>query len=307
MDTVFPADTHFTWWREENEHVNGPGVIDMKGGLVVGIFALLAIAENALMDGLPVKFIFNSEEEVGSPVSRFMIAEEARKSAMAFVLECGGLQGEVVTGRKGRMGLRLEVSGRAGHAAGPGNKASAILSLAQHIISLETVNDRQPGVSVNVGQIQGGVGPNSVPDHAWAAVDVRFADRDGERWFQEQLDAIVHSRTMRGTSTKVVVVSSRPLMEQSRGNRSLFRVAAAQAEALKIPILEEFRSGVSDANIIAAQGIPVLDGMGPLGDLDHSDREYLIVDSLVERCQLLAMTIIECWRRFQTWGHIFDL
>ena len=116
-DTVFPQDTTFNWWREDQENVYGPGVIDMKGGLVAGIYALKALHAQKLLDDIPLRFIFNPDEEIGSPCSRDLIISEARKSVMAFVLECGGLTGEVVTGRKGRIGVKLEAFGKAGHAA----------------------------------------------------------------------------------------------------------------------------------------------------------------------------------------------
>ena len=111
MDTIFPEDSSFRGWREDEKHLYGPGVIDMKGGLVVGIFALRALEALGLLRELPVTWIFNSEEEIGSPVSRPLFAAEAKRSAMAFVLECGGMQGEIVTGRKGRLGLKLTARG----------------------------------------------------------------------------------------------------------------------------------------------------------------------------------------------------
>lgn len=292
MDTVFPADTHFTWWREGEGRINAPGVYDMKGGLVVGIFALRALAAAGRADDLPLRFVFNSEEEVGSPVSRHLIATEARRSSMAFVLEGGGTEGGVVTARKGRWGLRMEVRGRAGHAAKSGpDKASAVTALARHVLALEELNRLEPGVTVNVGRVEGGIGPNSVPETALAEVDVRFIDSEGEAWFEERLHAILADASVPGTSASVTTVTRRPPMPAVEANRALYRLAEAQAAFLGIPISEEHRAGVSDANLIAAEGTPVLDGLGPVGDLDHSDREYILADTLVKRCQLLALTL----------------
>ncbi len=305
MDTVFPADTHFTDWHEGNNKVIGPGVIDMKGGLVVGIYALKALAAEGLIEHLPIKFLFNSEEEVGSPASDSWIEAQARRSAMAFVLECGGMDGQIVTGRKGRLGLTIEVAGQAGHAATiTKNKASAILALAHHIVALEALNTGRSGLTVNVGQIQGGMGPNSVPEKAWAAVDVRYLNTKEKTGFQQSLDDIITRPVVQGTHTSVETVSDRPPMVQSDQNRALYKVAAQQAELLNIAIKEEVRAGASDANLIAAQDTPVLDGLGPIGDCDHSDREYMFIDSLVQRCQLLTLTILDCWQRFQT-GNLF--
>ena len=165
MDTIFPAESAFRGWREDERNFYGPGVIDMKGGIVAGIFALKALAALGLLKDLPVTWIFNSEEEIGSPVSQALFTTEAKRSAMAFVLEPGGSRGEVTTGRKGRLGLEIFARGVAGHAAQVvEGKKSAILDIAQVIIDLEGFNGTYPGVSVNVGQTAGGITPNSVPD-----------------------------------------------------------------------------------------------------------------------------------------------
>ena len=305
-DTVFPQDTTFNWWREDQENVYGPGVIDMKGGLVAGIYALKALHAQKLLDDIPLRFIFNPDEEIGSPCSRDLIISEARKSVMAFVLECGGLTGEVVTGRKGRIGVKLEAFGKAGHAAFISeNKPSAILALAHKIIALEALNNQYHGLTVNVGQISGGIGSNTVPDYACADVDARFINAAGSDFFKERLATITVESVIPGTSVQARVVSSRPPMEQREKNRALFKVAAEQAHELHLPIAEEFRQGVSDANTIALEQTPVIDGLGPIGSFDHSDQEFMIKDSLVQRCQLLTLSILEAWQRYRA-GRLFS-
>lgn len=306
MDTVFPEDTAFNWWREDEENAYGPGVIDMKGGLVAGIYALKALKDQGLLDDIPLRFIFNPDEEIGSPCSQDIIASEARKSAMAFVLECGGLSGEVVTGRKGRIGVRLEVFGKAGHAAfASQDKPSAILALAHKIIALEALNRQVEGLTVNVGQIRGGIGANTVAEYASADVDIRIIDASGADFFRERLAAIVEETIISETFARAEIISSRPPMEQTEKNRSLFRVVADQARKLNLPIQEEFRQGVSDANIVASENIPVIDGLGPIGSQDHSDREFMLKESLIQRCQLVALSIVEAWQRYRT-GELFN-
>ncbi len=146
MDTVFAADTDFTAYREDDTQAYGPGVIDMKGGLVAGIFALKALSAVDLLKRIPLVFVFNSDEEVGSRRSLALIRKEARKSACAFVLEAGGLNGEVVTARKGNLSATLIVNGRAGHAAFAGaDKASAILEMAYKTLAIEALNDPDRG------------------------------------------------------------------------------------------------------------------------------------------------------------------
>jgi glutamate carboxypeptidase len=294
MDTVFPENTDFNWYKENTTHCYGPGVIDMKGGLVVGIFALKALDSIGLLEKNPITFIFNSDEEIGSPGSGELIKSEAKKSACAFVLECGGLDGEIVTGRKGNLSVKLDVFGKSGHAAFAGkHKASAILELAHKTIDLESLNDNDKGITVNVGTIQGGLGPNTVPEHAFARMDFRFVAQKDDKFLRKTISKIAGAQKIPHTRADFEIISSRPPMEQTPANRNLFQTVKTVAKRLGLPIQEEFRSGVSDANIIAQQNIPVLDGLGPIGAKDHSKDEYMIKASLLQRSILLACSIIE--------------
>ena len=295
MDTVFPKDTDFNSFREDSTKCYGPGVIDMKGGLVAGIFALKALDSLGLLKKIPITFIFNSDEEIGSPSSRKLIKAEAQKSSFAFVLECGGLKGEVVTGRKGNLSLKLNVIGKAGHAAFAGqDKASAILELAYKTIDFESLNDFEQGVTVNVGKVKGGIGPNTVSGHATAHIDFRFVEQKDHSFLKEKISEIAARPKTPQTSTNFEIISSRPPMDQTDANRKLFQAVKGVADKLDFPVREEFRNGVSDANIIAEQGIPVLDGLGPAGANDHSKDEYMIKESLLQRATLLACSLVEC-------------
>lgn len=299
MDTAFPEDTGFNWFKKDNNRCYGPGVIDMKGGLVVGIFALKALDSLGLLKNIPITFIFNSDEEIGSPSSKTLIASEAKKSAFAFVLECGGLKGEVVTGRKGNLSLKLDVFGKAGHAAFAGKgKGSAILEIAHKIIDFESLNDIERGITVNAGTIKGGVGPNTVPEYATARIDFRFADQKDHNFAKEKISEIADSHKTPHTHTRFKIVSHRPPMEQTHANRKLFQTVKTVSQRLGFSINQEFRSGVSDANNIAEQDIPVLDGLGPSGANDHSKDEYMIKSSLAKRSALLACAIIECQQKY---------
>ena len=306
MDTIFPADSPFRGWREDEENYYGPGVVDMKGGIVAGIFALKALAALGLLRDLPVTWVFNSEEEIGSPVSRTLFAAEAKQSAMAFVLEPGGSRGEVTTGRKGRLGMKIFARGVAGHAAQVvEGKKSAILDLARVIVELEGLNGTYPGVSVSVGLMAGGITSNSVPDAAWATIDVRSADTEGFAYFRSRLDELLERRTREGMELAVEAVTEVPVMEATEANKTLFAIVAREAQRLGIPAVEQFRAGASDANVIAAAGTPVVDGLGPLGGHGHSDREYLIRESLVQRSALLALSLLTAWRRYEA-GTLFS-
>ncbi len=294
MDTVFPFDTPFNDYKEDETRCFGPGVADMKGGLVVGIFALKALCHAGLIHKNAITFIFNSDEEIGSPSSRKLIREEAQKIDLAYVLEAGGLSGEIVSGRKGNMSICLEVEGEAGHAAFAGkNKASAILELAHKTIAIEHLNDPEKGISANVGTIEGGLGPNTIAQHAKAAVDFRYLTMGEDERLKTKINKIVAGQTIPGTRSKMTINSSRPSMPQTRANTELFNKIKAIGDELGIHVAAELRQGVSDANIIAKEGIPVIDGLGPIGAKDHSEDEYIQKSSMQER-SILFGNILAC-------------
>jgi glutamate carboxypeptidase len=294
MDTVFPVNSPFDWFRVDGGKCFGPGTADMKGGLVVALFALKLLAARRLLPDIPLLFLLNSEEEIGSPVSGPVIVDLARKSAAALVFECGGGQGEVVTARKGKLGLHLEIKGQAGHAGYPGDaKASALLELAHKIIALEQLNGLIPGLTVNVGKAGGGSGPNVVPEYAMAEIDVRLPGRTAEKALMNEVGKVEKRNRVAGVQSSFHTVGGRPMMPATAGNLALWERLQRQAGSLGLSIASEQRGGVSDANTIAAQGTPVLDGMGPVGGGDHSQDEYILHHSLAQRTALAALLIAD--------------
>jgi glutamate carboxypeptidase len=299
MDTVFPPDSGFTTYSEDAERAYGPGVIDMKGGLVAGLYALKALDAHGALDDLPVAFVFNSDEEIGSPDSRELILEEAKRAAMALVFECSGPEGETVTGRKGKAGFRLAVTGKAGHSGNlAGDKPSAVLELARKVVALEDLNDPERGLSVNVGRMEGGTGPNSVAAQAEALIDCRYRLAEDRDALMARVAEICAGAGVPGTSNDLQLLAERSPMEPSEGNRILYDMAARHALELGLEIKEDYRGGVSDANLIASAGVPVLDGLGPAGEFDHSPREYMLKSSLAERAALSALTLLTGWLHF---------
>ena len=297
MDTVFPEDTDFNWYKADKEKSYGPGVVDMKGGLVVGIYALKALDALGFLKQIPLTFVFNSDEEIGSRSSMELIQKEANSSAFAFVLEAGGLENQIVTGRKGNLTIELHVVGKAGHAAfATRSKPSAILEMAHKIIELESLNDFDKGITINVGKIDGGIGSNTIAEFANAQVDFRFVNPSDLKHLEEKVFDIAAKVVIQETQSRVDFITGRPPMPQNPGNHGLFETVAGIAERMGYPVKEEFRFGVSDANFIADLNIPVLDGLGPIGGRDHSREEYMIKESLPQRTLLLACSIIECWR-----------
>ncbi len=300
MDTVFPRDMGFDSYKEDDKKIYGPGVIDMKGGLVTAVYTIKALSHCGLLDTIPVVLFCNSEEEKGSPESKILLRKEAEKTVLALVFECGGMKGECVTGRKGKLGFTIKVKGKAGHAAFAGrDKASSILELSHKIIALEKLNDPAKQLIVNVGKVKGGIGPNTVAEDAVAQVDCRFVTpEDKDNCFAE-IKKIVAENIVNGVSASYEIPSSRNVMQASKKNRKILKLFKENAALLHQSIGEEFRSGVSDANTLSGCGIPVLDGLGPIGKFDHSDKEYMIKKSLPERTRLTAITLFDLYQRHQ--------
>ena len=242
MDTVFPEDTDFDWYREDTTKIYGPGVIDMKGGLVVTMSAVRALAETGLLEQIPLVLVFNSDEEIGSPTSIPLIEELARGACCGLVTECGGLEGQVVTGRRGKTGYRLDVQGQAGHAAFAGrDKASAILELCRLVPEIENLNDAETGQVVNVGVIEGGVGQNSVAEHAGALIDSRFCSAEQGETLQRNIYQLTAVPRIPGTRSRITVTNRRPVMIQSAANQKLYAIIRQQAGKLGIQKSDELR------------------------------------------------------------------
>jgi len=297
MDTVFPEDTDFHWYKADNDKSYGPGVVDMKGGLVVGIYALKTLHKLGLLKQIPITFIFNSDEEIGSRNSIDLIQREANSSAFAFVLEAGGLENEIVTGRKGNLTIEIHIEGKAGHAAfASKDKPSAILEMAHKIIAFEALNDFEKGITINVGKIEGGIGSNTIPEFSSAQVDFRFIDPSDLRNLEVKVSEMANEVVVPGTQSRVDFITGRPPMQQNQDNKRLFQTTADIANHMGYPVKEQYRFGVSDANFIADLKVPVIDGLGPIGGRDHSRDEYMIKESLLKRTILLTCSIIECWR-----------
>lgn len=298
MDTVYPREMMFNQYHEDDTRAYGPGVIDMKGGLVTAIFCLKALSSAGLLEKIPLTFICNSDEEKGSLTSKELLRREASQSLLALVFECGGPKGEVVTGRRGKIGFHIEITGQAGHSAFVGeNKASSILELAHKIITLEKLNNPERQIVINVGQIKGGIGPNTVAEKAEAQIDCRFSTEEDGQYCLTQFEKILNDCTIPRTRSTYRTTSSRSVMKANESNRKLFQLFRKQAQLLNQPIDEENRAGVSDANTLANCGLPVLDGLGPIGKYDHSKKEYMIKESLPARTRLVALSLFEIYQR----------
>ncbi|TVT56623.1 M20 family metallopeptidase [Amycolatopsis rhizosphaerae] len=288
-DTVWPAGTLAEWpYTVDGDTASGPGVFDMKAGLVQAVWGLRALAHTG-HEAPPVRLVLTGDEEIGSPVSRPVIERACADAAAVLVFE-GSASGALKTARKGVGIFELTVTGREAHAGlEPEKGASAIDELARAVLALHALNDRETGTSVNVGLVRGGTASNVVAGRAWAQVDVRVRSRAEE----SRIDAALTALSTRDSRAGLRIAGgwNRPVMERSEGIAALAALAEAAAGRLGRTLGEAAVGGASDGNFVAALGVAVLDGIGAVGDGAHARHEHVSIPALAERAAVAAAVI----------------
>ncbi|WP_026370529.1 M20 family metallopeptidase [Kallotenue papyrolyticum] len=288
FDTVYPRGTLVQQpIAQRDGGLFGPGVLDMKGGLLMGCLAIEALQALDRRPRRPVWFLCTGDEEVGSPDARPWIERYAREAAAVLVLEAAGNGGALKTARKGVGLYELVVTGRAAHAGvAPEQGRSALLELAHQIIWLHTLNDAAQGTTVNVCVAQGGTATNVVPAEARAAINIRVRTLAEA----ERIAAALQARqaVLDGVTLCFSGGLNRPPMERSAAIARLFARAQALARELGFELSETETGGGSDGNFTAALGVPTLDGLGPVGGGAHARHEHVQLASLAPRTALLA-------------------
>jgi glutamate carboxypeptidase len=291
MDTVFdPGTAAERPFRLEGDRAFGPGVTDMKAGLLAGLHAIGALHEAGVRPS--ITFVANPDEEIGSPFSTSFIRELAPQHDAVLVLECARANGDIVSARKGIADYHVTFSGRAAHAGvEPEKGRSAILAAAHSIIELHALNGRWPTVTVNTGVIHGGTRPNVVPAVCEIKVDLRAATADAFQAAAAEIERIVGEPRVPDVRVEHRRTAGHPPMEKSDASARLVALAVGIASELGFDLRDAATGGASDANTTAALGIPTVDGLGPVGGDDHSIDEWLDVTSIVPRTTLLAALI----------------
>jgi len=286
LDTVWPLGTLKCMpCRVGHSRLWGPGTLDMKAGVAMALTALEILSEAGLLDR-EIVLLLNSEEEVGSPVSRPITERLAAECEAVFVLEpAQGLAYK--TARKGTGNWRLAIKGVAAHAGVDFEKgASALLELARVMETVSDWTDLKKGLTVSVGAAGGGTKTNVIPAEAWAEVDVRIA-RTGDGSRLERRFANLKATDKR-CSVEVTGGINRPPMERTPGTVRLYQRARALAAELGFALDEAATGGASDGNFTSALGIPTLDGMGAVGEGAHAAHESILIEHLAPRTALLA-------------------
>lgn len=290
MDTVWPDGTaEARPFRIDGERGLGPGVSDAKSGLLAGVEAVEALRALGFDGYGSVTFVCNPDEEAGSPFSGPTIRELAVASGVAFVLEAGRENGDIVSQRKGITTVRVELTGRSAHAGvEPERGRHAVLDGALKAVDLQALNGELPGATVNVGVLSGGTRPNVVPEACMMEIDVRAWDEPVLAEVRERVVRIVTAPKVPGVEARVDVEIEYPPMELRPSTERLVELAGQIAGELGFELAGAATGGGSDANVIAAAGTPVLDGLGPVGGDDHGPDEWVDLESTPARVALLA-------------------
>jgi glutamate carboxypeptidase len=290
MDTVWPEGTAAERpFRVDRQRAYGPGVSDAKSGLLTGIEAVDTLRRAGEDTFGFVTFVCNPDEEAGSPFSGSTIAEIAKDSDVAYVLEAGRENGDIVSQRKGLVTIRADFSGRAAHAGvEPERGRHAVLDAATKTLELQAMNGTMEGVTVNVGVLSGGARPNVVPEQCRMEVDIRAWDATTLTRATEQVRSALERPQVDGVRTVVHVNIEYPPMEQHPATERLVELAGEFARDLGFELHAASTGGGSDANVVSSLGTPVLDGLGPIGGDDHSPDEWVDLTSVAPRAAILA-------------------
>lgn len=288
LDTVYPVGTLRTMpFRVSGGRAFGPGTFDMKGGLVLALFAMDALREAGVRPAKRIVFFWDSDEEIGSHTSRKLIQAEARRSDAVLVLEPALGTDGVKTERKGVGTAEIIVHGLASHAGiDPAAGVNAVHELALQIERLMKMNEPSRGITVQATVISGGTASNVVPAEARAQVDVRCARLADVVRVNRRLQAM--RPILKGAKIEVRGGINRPPLERTAGVRKLFAHAQAVAREMGIELREGSTGGGSDGNFTAALGVPTLDGLGVVGDGAHALNEHVVIGKMAERAALIA-------------------
>jgi len=292
-DTVFPkGEPERRPFRVENGIAYGPGVCDMKGGLVQNLFVLAAFAQFGGAPG-PVVGLFTGDEEIASPEGRPVIEREARAARVVLNSEPGRPSGAVVTGRKGGVFMVMDIEGKAAHSGGNFEAGiSAIEELARKVQAIHALTDIPRGITLNVGLVSGGQSVNTVAPQAQGQIDLRYINPEDRDDIMARIHAIVERSFVPGTRATLTIRGEFLPLAENPGTQAVFAAYQAAAADSGFATSGEFAGGCADSGFTAAMGAPTLCSVGPVGGKAHSPEEYLEVASLVPRAQALARTIL---------------
>ncbi|MES2032480.1 MAG: M20 family metallopeptidase [Pseudomonadota bacterium] len=293
-DTVFPkgevAKRPFTI---KGNLAHGPGVADMKAGVVINVFVAAALKKFDAAP-CPIKLLITGDEEIASRSSRPIIEREGRAARAVYNSEPGRPTGNITTGRKGGVFMRFEVFGKAAHS---GNNfsvgISAIGELAHKIVQIHALTDMDKGITLNVGLVSGGQSVNTTAPHAEGEIDFRYIELADRATIMSAIEKIIATSTVPGTTAKLHINGEfLPLVQDAAAKAMFEAYQAAAVDSGLATLTGEFAGGCADSGFTASVGTPTLCGLGPVGGNVHTDLEWLDIDSIVPRAQTLARAIL---------------
>jgi glutamate carboxypeptidase len=292
-DTVFPkGEPERRPFRVENGRGYGPGVADMKAGLVMNAFVLAALKRFGGHPG-PVVMLVTSDEEIASPSSRPVIEAEARQARAVFNAEPSRLGHKITSGRKGGVFCRCDVTGKAAHSGANFTQGiSAIEELARKILQFHKVTDIERGTTVNVGLIGGGQTVNTVAPSAWCEIDLRYVKAKDRNEAVEAIRKIAEACSVQGTTSCFTIKGEFLPLEQTPEAKALFTLYHSAAADVGFEVGAEFTGGCADSGYTAAQGCPTLCSVGPVGGKAHTQDEFLEIATMVPCAQALALSVM---------------
>jgi glutamate carboxypeptidase len=292
-DTVFPKGEPMRRpFRIEGDRAFGPGVADMKAGLVMNMFVLAAFRKFGGAPG-PLVGLFTGDEEVGSPEGRPVIEAEARAARVVFNSEPGRPDNSVVTGRKGGVFMVFDIEGKAAHSGGNFEQGiSAIGELAAKITAIHALTDLQRGITLNVGLVSGGQSVNTVAPHAQGQIDLRYVTPPDRDEVMGKIEAIIAKSFVPGTRATLTIKGEFLPLNPTDASTRLFESYVAAARDSGFRTQGAFSGGCADSGFSAAMGAPTICGVGPVGGKAHSPEEYLELDTIVPRAQAMARAIL---------------
>jgi glutamate carboxypeptidase len=293
FDTVHPPDSPFETFSDRGSTLVGPGVQDMKSGIVAAIYGLRVAREALGLDRLPVKIVFNCDEETGSIDSRPLIEKVMIGARAVFIFEGRhAADGAVVTSRKGIIMGHMTVTGRAAHAGeAPEEGASAIVEAAHKIVALDALTDFQRGTLVTTGKIDGGEVANQIPGNCTATIDIRFRTGDDEEEIKAAIERIMAKTHVPGCTTEYALQTARPPFVRGPETEALWQRYRQAATEFGVPVAEREAGGGSDGNLTAAIGVPTIDGVGPAGEFAHTRKEYIQKASFFEAVKVFSLLL----------------
>jgi glutamate carboxypeptidase len=305
MDTVFSEKHIFQNVKKIDDNtLNGPGVADMKGGIVVLLYALQAFEKFDEAASLGWDILINADEELGSPSSRFLLDKIAPQYQVGLVYEPAmSPEGVFAKNRRGSGKFTLICSGRAAHAGRDFHLGrNAIVHLSRILVDIHALNDKKTGVTINIGQISGGEALNIVPKSSVAKLDVRISNPKDESWVRAQFERIIRKHEQKDYSVECIGEFIRPVKRVNVATKRLFKRLQEIGKRLHLNLEWQDSGGCCDGNNLSAHDLAVIDTLGVRGGKIHSEEEFILLDSLVERALLSTLLFLELAK-----GHLEEI